>query len=199
MPRMRQGQCSFHLYDPETTFDLLYTPFSMLLLAQADAIPGVDLSEAKIRHKFFTQWPWRVFTAASTRPSAWMSPFRGMALDTYKNLNTALAQCVLSLFTILSAAQYTETLRQDDKGVKRLTASSYLETITGLLKRRQNPSLTYIWRFHKEVTPTRVLSIRATEGYLGTEDPKFGNRMMMHALVRFDTEQVPNSPFPNRL
>lgn len=58
------------------------------------------------------------------------------------------------------------------------------------LKRNQNPNVTYVWRFHREVTPTRVISIRGTEGYLATEDPKFGNRMMIHALVRIDSEQV---------
>ncbi|KAF8889627.1 hypothetical protein BD779DRAFT_1520181 [Infundibulicybe gibba] len=142
---------------------------SMLLLAQANAIPGLDLSEAKFRQKFFS-WPWRMFTTQSTKSNAWMAPFRNIALETYKNLNVALAQ-------------------QDDKAIKQFTTSSHQDTMLRLLKKQQNPALTYIWRFHNEVTSTRVLSIRGTEGYLATEDPKIGNRMMMHALVKFDTEQ----------
>lgn len=80
--------------------------------------------------------------------------------------------------------------RQDDKTVKQLTSSTYYDDSIRLLKKNHKPGLTYIWRFHREITPTRVISIRANEGYLATEEPKIGNRMMVHALVRIDTEQV---------
>jgi len=56
--------------------------------------------------------------------------------------------------------------------------------------KKSQPDLRYIWRFHRELSPTRVISIRGTEGYLASEEPKFGNRMMVHALVRIDSEQV---------
>ncbi|RDB29872.1 putative 39S ribosomal protein L45, mitochondrial [Hypsizygus marmoreus] len=142
----------------------------LLLLAQADAVPGVDLSEATRVQKFITQWPWRILSATSVKPNSWMEPLRKLALKTYQDLNTALAQ-------------------QDDKTIKELTTSTYQDHTMHLLKKSRNPNLKYIWRFHGEVTPTRVISIRATEGYLATDDPKFGNRMMVHALVRIDSEQ----------
>ena len=78
--------------------------------------------------------------------------------------------------------------------MKRLTTHTHQDTALRLLKKFNNPSLKYIWRFHREVTPTRVVSIRVSEGYLAPEEPKFGNRMMVHALVRFDTEQVRRLP-----
>ena len=36
----------------------------------------------------------------------------------------------------------------------------------------------------------QVLSIRAQEGHQGVVKPKFGNRILAHVLVKFDTEQV---------
>ena len=36
----------------------------------------------------------------------------------------------------------------------------------------------------------QVLSIRAMEGYLADAEPRFGNRLMVHGLVKFDMEQV---------
>ena len=80
--------------------------------------------------------------------------------------------------------------RQDDRQIKRLTASTYKDDVLRTLRKNQNHAHTCIWRFHREISPTQVLSIRGTEGHLGEEPPKFGNRMMVHALVKFDTEQV---------
>lgn len=80
-------------------------------------------------------------------------------------------------------------LRRNHQLVKRAATYRYQEAVLRTMK-KSSPHLTYLWRFHKEVTPTRLLSIRATEGHLGIESPKFGNRMMVHALFKFDTEQV---------
>ncbi|KAF8636909.1 hypothetical protein AX17_003160 [Amanita inopinata Kibby_2008] len=143
---------------------------SMLLLAREDAIPGIDLSEATLFQKLITKWPWKILTTQSTRAGSWPRPLRRIALSTYKDLNIAVAQ-------------------RDDKLVKRLTTSTHQDNILRMLRKKQNLSHTYIWRFHREVNPTKVLSIRSTEGHLGNEDPKFGNRMMVHALIKFDTEQ----------
>lgn len=54
---------------------------------------------------------------------------------------------------------------------------------------------TYIWRFHRELSPTRVISLRGMQAFYGKSPPKSGNRNTVQALVRFDTEQV--SPFPS--
>ena len=60
-----------------------------------------------------------------------------------------------------------------------------------------NPKFKYIWNFHKELSPLRVLSIRATEGNLGEADPPFGSRLTIQALCRIHTEQV-SVPFSQR-
>ncbi|TFK67852.1 hypothetical protein BDN72DRAFT_879375 [Pluteus cervinus] len=153
----------------QNRFNAAKNATSMLLLAQANAFPGVDLSESKFYHRYFTQWPWRAFTVNSLSPKAWNATLRQIALETYRDLNTAVA-------------------RHDDKTVKRLTTAGHQDSVLRTM-RKASPQLTYIWRLHKEVTPTRIVSIRGTEGYLGTDEPKFGNRMMVHALVKFDTEQ----------
>ena len=47
---------------------------------------------------------------------------------------------------------------------------------------------------HREYEPTRILSLRVIQGHLGDEEPRFGNRLMVHALLKFDTEQVRLAP-----
>ncbi|KAG5646721.1 hypothetical protein DXG03_002403 [Asterophora parasitica] len=142
---------------------------SMLMLASANAIPGVDLSESTRLQKYVTKWPWHLFATTSVMEFSWTTPLRQLARQSYTSLNFALS-------------------RGDDQTIRELSTATYQDHMMGLRK-KQKSNYTYLWRFHKEVTPARVLSIRATEGYLATEEPKFGNRMMVHALIRFDTEQ----------
>jgi protein MBA1 len=80
-------------------------------------------------------------------------------------------------------------VRQNGKVIKNLTTDTYQDDLLRRMKKNQ-PGVKYIWRFHRELSPTRVISIRGTEGYLAPEDPKIGNRMIVHALVRIDSEQV---------
>lgn len=87
---------------------------------------------------------------------------------------------------------YTRTdnyFSNDVKRIKTYAIDSYQDTQLKLLKKRSQEYL-YKWRFHGELSPTRILSIRAMEGYLSPEEPRFGNRFMAHILVKFDTEQV---------
>ncbi|KAG6837088.1 hypothetical protein H0H93_014980 [Arthromyces matolae] len=143
---------------------------SMVMLATENAIPGVDLSSARWWQKYFTQWPWRLGSTTSIKEDSWLTSLREGALSSYCQLNTALAN-------------------GDDQAIKRLTTHTYQDHMLKLRKKQQQRSK-YLWHFHKEVSPARVLSIRANQGYLATDEPKFGNRMMVHALVRIDTEQV---------
>ncbi|KAG6915986.1 hypothetical protein DXG01_009007 [Tephrocybe rancida] len=48
------------------------------------------------------------------------------------------------------------------------------------------------------VTLATILSLRASQGYLATEEPKFGNRMTVHALARIDSDRfvLPFRPPP---
>ena len=54
--------------------------------------------------------------------------------------------------------------------------------------------MSLFWQMHREYEPTRILSLRVIQGHLGDEEPRFGNRLMIHALLKFDTEQVRLAP-----
>ncbi|KAG6861321.1 hypothetical protein C0995_001640 [Termitomyces sp. Mi166 len=153
----------------ENRYNDLKNYTSMLTLARDNAIPGVDLSGHRWWHKLITQWPWRLASTTSVSESSWLTSLRKSTLDTYRQLNTALA-------------------KGDDHTIKELASGTYQDQILRL-KKKQNRDCKYIWHFHKEVTPARVLSIRAMPAYLAAEQPKFGNRNVVQALVRIDTEQ----------
>ena len=96
---------------------------------------------------------------------------------------------VSGLFDILLGRILSRSISQNIKIIKKLSTHTYKDQLTRLLKKSQQ-GIKSIWRFHGELSPIRVISIRAVEGHLGIEEPKFGNRMMVHALVRIDSEQV---------
>jgi hypothetical protein len=77
--------------------------------------------------------------------------------------------------------------------VKRLTLDSYRDVVMRLLRRRAGSDV-YIWRLHdgddNSQVAARVLSIRAMDGYVAKGEPNVGNRLLVHALVKFDTKQV---------
>lgn len=159
---------------------------SLVALASHNAIPGVNTANDRFFKKLF-KWPFYTFGTKSTSPTSWLAPTRKLALDTYLQLNAAIAKYI-SLPPII-ALLVTTRVRNDLKEIKRLAADSFL-TETLAAQKKRSSAHTYVWRFHREVKPTQIVSLRATEGYLSPEDPKFGNRLMVHALVKFDTEQV---------
>ena len=55
---------------------------------------------------------------------------------------------------------------------------------------KNNPGGRLIWQLHRVVEPVQVLSLRVTQGHFEDAEPKFGNRLVAHVLVKFDTEQV---------
>lgn len=75
------------------------------------------------------------------------------------------------------------------KAVKKFTASQY-ETHLAKLIRARNSSRVYTWDLVKEETPCTVVSIRALPAHLGIAPPRFGNRLLIQVLVKFDTLQV---------
>ncbi|KAF9450304.1 hypothetical protein P691DRAFT_810616 [Macrolepiota fuliginosa MF-IS2] len=141
---------------------------SMVALASHNALPGINTANDRFLKKLF-RWPFYTFGAKSTSPTSWLAPTRKIALDTYLQLNTAMA-------------------KNDSKEIKRLASNSFLTDVLAAQKKRSS-AYTYFWRFHREVNPTQIVSLRVTEGYLAPDDPKFGNRLMVQALVKFDTEQ----------
>lgn len=77
----------------------------------------------------------------------------------------------------------------DLKTIRKLTGSEY-ETHSTKLIRGRDSSRTYVWNFVKEEKPCKVVSLRAIPGYLASQPPKIGNRLLIQALVKFDTLQV---------
>ena len=87
--------------------------------------------------------------------------------------------------------------RRDEKIVKKYTVADYQDTTVTRL-RSQDKNRTYVWRFHSENEPCKVVSLRAYQAHLGKEAPAQGNRLLIQALVKFDTLQVSLYHITNR-
>lgn len=146
----------------------LKNAISLYVLAASDALPGISLEKTRWWQKLL--WPYKAFTTQSVKRGAWMQPLAQIALETYQKINTAVA-------------------RHEEKGVKTYTTSDYQKHMLDLTRSRKRGGFSFIWRFHNEVQPTRIVSLRVTDGYLGSEKPRLGHRYLVHALVRLDTEQ----------
>ncbi|KAL7277237.1 hypothetical protein ACG7TL_009089 [Trametes sanguinea] len=133
---------------------------SLYRMAKVRSIPGVRVK---------SPWSWKMFSAQSTKPDAWLAPFRQAALQAYKRVNEAVAA-------------------RDDKTVKTLAVGEQLALYSKLI-RSQDPRYINVWKFHGERTPCRVVSIRAHDAYLDSKPPRIGSRLAVQALVRFDTIQ----------
>ncbi|KAI0642779.1 hypothetical protein C8Q79DRAFT_984116 [Trametes meyenii] len=138
----------------------LFNARSLYRMAKARSIPGVKVK---------SPWSWQLFSTQSTKPTAWLGPFRQAALDAYKQINEAVAA-------------------RDEKAVKALTAGDQ-QTAYMKLIRSQDPRFINVWKFHGERTLCRVVSIRALEAYYGAKAPRVGSRLAIQAVVRFDTLQ----------
>ena len=77
----------------------------------------------------------------------------------------------------------------DDKAIKKLTQVDYQSHLMKL-RRAQDPSHVYVWSLQPESSSCKVVSIRAPPTNLSAQPPKFGNRLMVQALVQFETMQV---------
>ncbi|KAJ8453564.1 hypothetical protein ONZ51_g13526 [Trametes cubensis] len=129
-------------------------------MAKYRSIPGV---------KPKSPWSWQLFSTQSTKPTAWLAPFRQGALEAYKQVNEAIAA-------------------RDEKTVKALSVGDQQGFYMKLL-RSQDPRYINVWKFHGERTPCRVVSIRAFEAYFSPKPPRIGSRYAVQAVVRFDTLQ----------
>ncbi|TFY80924.1 hypothetical protein EWM64_g3093 [Hericium alpestre] len=117
-----------------------------------------------------------IFGTRSTKDDAWIAPWRAEFLDTYKKVNTAVAS-------------------GDKKALKALTTDAYQASAQARL-RAYHPHTpgpyptTYKWKLHQLNAPVRVESIRAIQGHYGLQEPKTGSRLLVHALVRFESTQT---------
>ncbi|RPD61419.1 hypothetical protein L226DRAFT_462292 [Lentinus tigrinus ALCF2SS1-7] len=133
---------------------------AMYQIAKEGSIPGVKVKSA---------WSLQLFATQSTKPDAWMAPFRQAALEVYKQVNEAVAA-------------------RDEKTIKALTGGEQQLAYIKLI-RSQDPRYVNVWKFHGERTPCRVVSLRSLEAYYGAKAPRMGSRLAVQAVVRFDTLQ----------
>ncbi|KAF9051408.1 hypothetical protein BJ165DRAFT_883143 [Panaeolus papilionaceus] len=110
------------------------------------------------------------FGTRSVDENALMAPLRAEALEQYITLNNAVAN-------------------RDEKEILKLTTFQYQNDLLARLKSTNKIAKRIIWNMHKTLSPVEVVSLRTTEGYMAEEPPRYGNRLMVHALVKFDTEQ----------
>ncbi|KAJ7740021.1 hypothetical protein DFH07DRAFT_751928, partial [Mycena maculata] len=142
--------------------------FAMRHLALGDSFPGITVDPALGWFRGTYLYARHVWGAQSLRPAAWVAPLRQEALTAYIALNTALAHPAPRL--------------------AGLAMPPYADELLALAHKR-DPRHRYEWTFHREVTPARILSLRAADGDLATEGTATGSRVSVQALVRFDTEQ----------
>ncbi|KAI0676359.1 hypothetical protein C8Q78DRAFT_996945 [Trametes maxima] len=165
VPSWRSHQPDASLGDHFRTFwqaqrNWVFNARSLYRMAKSRSIPGVKVK---------SPWSWQLFSTQSTKPTAWLGPFRQAALEVYKQINEAVAA-------------------RDEKTVKALTAGEQQVAYMKLV-RSQDPRFINVWKFHGERTPCRVVSIRALEAYYGAKPPRVGSRLAIQAVVRFDTLQ----------
>ena len=137
----------------------------------------------------------QIFSTQSVKPDSLVAPFRQMALDLYIHMNDSFAKFVIFMvfmFWLCSHCLSVLSSSRNEKDLRKITTFSYQKQVLEMLKtsksKQRNTRL--FWQMHGEYEPTRILSLRVTQGHMGDEEPRFGNRLMVHALLKFDTEQV---------
>ncbi|KAJ3826693.1 hypothetical protein F5880DRAFT_1699908 [Lentinula raphanica] len=140
--------------------------FSMMRLVSYDSLPGIDHQTKGFMSVF--RMPLHLCTPSSTKPTSWVAPLRKILLESYISVQQALA-------------------KHDKDELSRLTQSPYYQEMEKLIKKAKG--YTYIWTLHREIAPAKIISIRSTEGHLGSTPPPYGNRLLVNALVKFETEQ----------
>ncbi|KAJ6487907.1 hypothetical protein C8R45DRAFT_260738 [Mycena sanguinolenta] len=142
--------------------------FSMRHIAVADSFPGIEVDPKLGWFRAMWLYARRAFQTHSVKPDTWIAPMRQEILDQYILLNETI-------------------MNGNTKRLEELTMAPYTQEVTALADRKSD--ILYRWAFHREVTPLRILSLRAADGEFGKHMPKSGSRVAVQALVRFDTEQ----------
>ncbi|EGO03793.1 hypothetical protein SERLA73DRAFT_175438 [Serpula lacrymans var. lacrymans S7.3] len=145
----------------DNTGNWMKNVFSMFTIAKANAFPDITVK---------SPWSRQLFKVGSYMKDAWVSPLIRTASIAYVGMNNAVAE-------------------KSIQGIKNTTSDNMQAKLLKLVRSR-DPGLIYHWRCISEASPTRIVSIRAAEGYLAQEPPKQGNRLVIHALVRFDSFQT---------
>ncbi|KAK7685984.1 hypothetical protein QCA50_010794 [Cerrena zonata] len=167
------------------TFDVWSQPMDLLDLH----VPTSSVSWGNIRNGIKNVWAMREIAKVRGFPEVrgtkslspqifkvqttpWLAPFRKTVSDIYKEVQTAVAT-------------------GDEKLIKKYTSDVYRNRLLKMLQSRDHRAI-FRWQYHgsNDKEPCRVVSLRAIEANLSMEDPKFGNRLLVQALVKFDTNQT---------
>ena len=79
--------------------------------------------------------------------------------------------------------------RGDVKALRKYTTNPYKDVLLKRVQARDKNSR-HLWQLHNANAPPQILSIRSFVGHMGAQDPLQGNRLVIQALVKFDTNQV---------
>ncbi|KAG9313636.1 hypothetical protein JVU11DRAFT_5968 [Chiua virens] len=157
------------------TSNWMKNSYSMFVMAKANAFPGRNI---KLRIRTLG----RILSVRNNSPDALLAPLRQLALDTYRRVNTSIA-------------------RGHEDTVKEFTSSSFQQKTIKAMRRREKGD-TWVWSITSDVsdaalfpkskkrkapTPVEIVSVRAGEVYTENADPVHGHRLLIQALVKFDT------------
>ncbi|EIW78509.1 hypothetical protein CONPUDRAFT_145715 [Coniophora puteana RWD-64-598 SS2] len=173
------------------TSNAIKSAFSIYAIAQQNAFPGgVTVPSPFGVSKLFNPSNWRQFGPRGwNSENGWLSPLRQVALDLHSQMWTSYA----------------------DNGIRELRYSTTVEAHAKLARtlKARDPAHIYAWQRHTTpdapstasssdspsdtpgVRPpsATILSVRATEGNHATSDPRLGNRLLVHALVKIESSQ----------
>ncbi|KAF9066671.1 hypothetical protein BDP27DRAFT_1330123, partial [Rhodocollybia butyracea] len=125
-------------------------------------------------------WSKSKFSSLGERLSQWLSN------QLNKGKNFVCMANLLSEPGTLGSTSSIWAIAEDKQKIPVLTQPPYLNEATKLSGK---PTMTYIWTFHREVSPTKIISMRAVTAHFGTTPPPSGSRLAINALVKFETEQ----------
>ncbi|OJA11838.1 hypothetical protein AZE42_04063 [Rhizopogon vesiculosus] len=169
----------------------LKNTFSMYTIAKAQAFTGVNWdSDFRFSHLFLPRTWHQLGNVSSTSPKSWLAPVRRIAMDNYLAIGRAIAD-------------------KDQATLKALTTADHAVNVNKIIRSRQ-PGQVWQWKVTSDVSDkalfqeksflrplemlpgATVVSIRSGEVYIAKEPPKRGNRLVIHALVKFETKQELN-------
>ncbi|KAG6379989.1 hypothetical protein JVT61DRAFT_10563 [Boletus reticuloceps] len=159
------------------TSNWMKNSYSMFVMAKANAFPGRNVV---LRVKTLG----RILSIRNNSPDALLAPLRQIALDTYRKVNTSVA-------------------RGHEGTVKEFTSGPFQEKTIKAMRRRERGQA-WAWSITSDVsdatlfpkskkrrapTPVDIVSVRAGEVYTENAEPANGHRLLIQALVKFDTTQ----------
>ncbi|KAG2343134.1 hypothetical protein BDR05DRAFT_884976 [Suillus weaverae] len=154
----------------------LKNTFSMYTIAKARAFTEVDC-DFRFSHLFLPRTWRQLGNVTSHSSTSWLAPMRRTAMDNYLAIGRAIAD-------------------KDEATLKALTTSDHATKVNKIVRTRK-PGQVWQWKVTSDVSDKAlfqkksftIVSIRSGEVYIAKEPPKRGNRLVIHALVKFETTQ----------